>query len=482
MNITIPLNPQNKIPLYEQMIRYLRRAMEEGRLPPGERLPSKRALAEHLHVSISTVETAYAQLVAEGYLAARARSGFYVEQQLPGRVACFDDAPSAAVPNGAVHSAHPGPPVWEEPSSAEPVFDFSSNRVDAGRFPFSIWAKLMRQVLCEGSRLLEPGPPQGMEELRAAIALYLRSNRGLDVVPRQIVVGAGSETLMSLLVQLLGHSRVYGVEHPGYPKLYQILKSHGVPTRLIPMDEAGISISELERQGVSVVHVTPAHHFPLGLSMPAGRRAELLAWAAGGPERIILEDDYDSELRYEGRPFPPLASRDREGNVIYMGSFAKSLAPSFRMGYLVLPPRLAEQYARTLSFLSCTLPVIEQLTLARFLAEGYYERHLNRIRKCYRSRRDALTGALSASPLSARMTLSGGEAGTHLLLTLRDAEESLLTERARQAGIRMHGLSEYGHKVRDHNATLLLGFAGMQQQELLDAAHRLIKVWTDCLL
>ena len=483
MNITIPLDPNNKIPLYEQMIRYLRRAIEEGRLIPGERLPSKRALADHLRVSISTVETAYAQLVAEGYLTARARSGFYVEQQLPGRMPYCGNTPPTALQNGAVHpegEVQPSQPVWEETPSEEPVFDFSSNRVDAGRFPFSIWAKLMRQVLCEDSRrLLEPGPPQGMEELRMAISRYLRSNRGLDVVPRQIVVGAGSETLMSLLVQLLGHSRIYGVENPGYPKLYQILKSHGVPTRLISMDEAGILIPELERQGVSVVHVTPAHHFPLGLSMPAGRRAELLEWAARGNERIILEDDYDSELRYEGRPFPPLASLDREGKVVYMGSFAKSLAPSFRMGYLVLPPRLAEQYASTLSFLSCTLPVIEQLTLARFLAGGYYERHLNRIRKCYRSRRDALVGALSASPLSARMTLSGGEAGTHLLLTLRDAEESLLTERAWQAGIRVHGLSEYGYPARDNNATLLLGFAGMDQQELIDAAQHLIEVWAD---
>lgn len=467
MNITIPLDSENKEPLYEQIIRYLRNAIEKGELAPGDRLPSKRGLASHLQVSVSTVETAYAQLTAEGYLDARERSGFYVEHRLPIRI----------LKEGKEKARFNQP----EPSSRKPErpeFDFSSNRVDAGRFPFSTWAKLMRQVLCEDSRLLlDPGPPQGMDALRVAIARYLREDRGLDFSPEQIVVGAGSETLMSLLVQLLGHSRVYGVEDPGYPKLYRILKSHGVPTRLIPMDQEGLSICELERQGVSVVHVTPSHHFPLGTSMPVGRRAELLGWVHRGEERIILEDDYDSELRYEGRPFPPLAALDQTEKVIYMGSFAKSLAPSFRMGYLALPPLLAERYGRVLSFLSCTLPVIEQLTLARFLEGGYYERHLNRVRKCYRSRRDVLTTALSASPLAERMTLSGAQAGTHLLLTLHNASETDLVERARCAGIELHGLSEYGSSVGNRDATLLLGFAGMEEEMLVQGIKQLVVAW-----
>lgn len=512
MNITIPLQSRAKEPLYEQMIRYLRHAIEQGELAPGEKLPSKRGLAAHLQVSVSTVETAYAQLVAEGYLTVRDRSGFFVERLIPDGYSRYDipvrptsaddDYESRSAANEKQAQGHTVAPArheniptarraadddrtWSDPcvpsmEEDRVKFDFSSSRVDAGRFPFSTWAKLLRQVLCEDSRrLLDPGPPQGMLELRAAIARQLRANRGLAVSPEQIVVGAGSETLMSLLVQLLGHSRMYGVETPGYPKLYQILKSHGVPTRLIPMEADSISVHQLERQGVSVAHVTPSHHFPLGTAMPISRRMELLAWAVRESDRVILEDDYDSELRYEGRPSPPLALLDRGERVIYLGSFAKSLAPSFRIGYLVLPPTLAERYRNRLSFLACTLPVIEQLTLARFLSGGYYERHLNRIRKCYRARRDALSDALAASPLAGRLSLSGGEAGTHLLLTLQGLSEREMIERARRREVRISGLSEYGGEPEPHAATVLLGFAGMDEETLRQGAQRLISAWLD---
>lgn len=477
MLLTIPLDFEAKTPLYEQIVCFIRRAVEAGDVSPGTKLPSKRALAAHLRVSVSTVETAYGQLTAEGYLASRQKSGFYVER-LP--LSCIPGKGQDHLPMDTPFSGDVKGESKQFDSGLNPSydFDFSTNRVDTSGFPFSTWAKLMRQVLCEDSRrLLQPAPPQGTEALRRSIAGYLKAFRGMEISPHQIVVGAGSETLLSLVVQLLGHNRIYGVETPGYPKLYRILKSHGVHTRLIPMQPDGPSISALDAQGVGVMHVTPSHHFPLGISMPVSRRMELLAWADRGEGRVILEDDFDSELRYSGRPAPPLSLLDQKGRVIFTGSFAKSLAPSFRMGYLALPPALAERYRKKLSFLSSTLPVVEQLTLSRFMDDGYYERHLRRIRKRYRVRRDALAEALLESPLGDRITLSGGDAGTHLMVTLRGMGEETAVASARAAGIRVVGLSEYGGTPDPQNGQILLGFAGMDEAALQQGVQRLTEVW-----
>ena len=440
MLLTIPLDFEAKTPLYEQIVCFIRRAVEAGDVSPGTKLPSKRALAAHLRVSVSTVETAYGQLTAEGYLASRQKSGFYVER-LP--LSCIPGKGQGHLPMDTPFSGDVKGESKQFDSGLNPSydFDFSTNRVDTSGFPFSTWAKLMRQVLCEDSRRASCAAAGH----RSPATQHRRLFEGLsgDGDLSQSDCGwSGTETLLSLVVQLLGHNRIYGVETPGYPKLYRILKSHGVHTRLIPMQPDGPSISALDAQGVGVMHVTPSHHFPLGISMPVSRRMELLAWADRGEGRVILEDDFDSELRYSGRPAPPLSLLDQKGRVIFTGSFAKSLAPSFRMGYLALPPALAERYRKKLSFLSSTLPVVEQLTLSRFMDDGYYERHLRRIRKRYRVRRDALAGALLESPLGDRITLSGGDAGTHLMVTLRGMR------RRNGGGIRPRGRNPGGGFIR----------------------------------
>ncbi len=317
------LDSSQRRPLYEQLYRYIRGEIEAGRLAAGERLPSKRALAAHLKISVVTVEGAYGQLLAEGYLRSEPKRGFFVQ-------AVQEEHRS---PAPARTLSVPAPPTPALP------YDFSTSAVDIALFPFATWAKLMREVLSEQAAPLLASPhPQGLPALRRAIAEHLYRFRGIRADAEQIVVGAGSETLIGLLVQLLGREGGYGVENPGYTKTQRILTSCGAAVRPLPLDGQGLRVDALEEAGVRVVHVTPSHHYPLGIIMPVARRQALLRWAEAAPDRYILEDDYDSEFRFSGRPIPALQSLDGGERVVYLNTFAKSLAPSLRISYMVLPP------------------------------------------------------------------------------------------------------------------------------------------------
>ena len=299
-----------------------------GALPGGTRLPSKRQLAANLRVSQITVETAYGQLAAEGYIASEPRRGYFVQEQL-------------AVPVSEPQEpfAPPLPPI----SASEETYpyDFRTDFVDNGCFPFSTWARLSRSVLSEYSgALLRATDPCGAAELREEIVRYLHDFRGINVSPDNILIGAGSEYLMHLVIQLLGRDRVYALENPGYRKLYQIFAVNGVTVRPTPLDKHGLRADALAASDASVVYLTPSHHFPAGHGYDGcpptgnpslGRRKR--------PHRYIIEDDYDSEFRYASRPIPALGELDRTGRVVYVNTFAKSLAPGLRIGYLVLPMR-----------------------------------------------------------------------------------------------------------------------------------------------
>ena len=290
--LTYHLDPHSKTPLYEQLYRAVRADIMSGALAGGDRLPSKRQLAANLHVSQITVETAYGQLLAEGYLASAQRRGYFVQQQLA--VPAQTQAPRAAVPLSPAQEKHY-------------LYDFRTNIVDNGRFPFSTWARLSRSVLSEYSdRLLHATDPCGAVELREQIARYLYDFRGINVSPDNILVGAGSEYLMHLVIRLLGRDRVYGLEDPGYRKLYQIFDANGAAVCPLPLDKSGLRADALTASDASVVYLTPSHHFPLGTVMPAARRLEILRWASAAPDRYIIEDDYDSEFRYASRPIPAL--------------------------------------------------------------------------------------------------------------------------------------------------------------------------------
>ena len=294
--------------------------------------------------------------------------------------------------------------------------DLATGSLDRSYFPFTVWSRLMRQtILEEDTELLRAAPSNGAPALRRAIAAHLRQFRGMDVDPEQIIIGAGTELLYTLIIQLLGREKRYAVEDPGYGKIARIYQAHQVPLCRVGLDGGGLDITLLRRQPADVVHISPSHHYPTGIVMPITRRQELLRWAAEEPERYILEDDYDSEFRFVGRPIPTLFSVSENQRVIYLNTFSKTIAPSIRISYMILPPRLLARYREKLGFYACTVSSFEQYTLARFLEQGRYEQHLNRMKTRYRQKRDAVIDAIRRSPLSDRAEILEQDAGLHFL-------------------------------------------------------------------
>lgn len=463
--ITLNLDTESKSPLYMQLYSYMKQEMESGNIKCGEKLPSKRALSAHLKISIITVETAYAQLIAEGYITSKPGSGFYAED-----IAKTDKVSSDSE-------------IGEIFQKNLPIkYDFRTNRIDTSDFPFSTWAKLSREVLSEQSAdLLNACHHQGTLSLRTEIASYLREFRGMEVDPEQIVVGAGSEYLTGLIIQLLGRDNAYGVENPGYSKIYDIFSANTSRVFPIPMDEKGASAESITGFGINVLHVTPSHHFPLGIVMPVSRRQELLRWAYSREDRYIIEDDYDSEFRYAGRPIPTLQSMDKHGRIIYINTFTKSLAPSMRISYMVLPKQLCRKFTARLGFYSCTVPVFEQLTLAKFMKSRHFDRHINRMKKIYRQRRDILCKKISDCKLGSLVKISGCDAGMHLLLTVENGmKQNELLNSAAKEGARVYGLSGYySFPVANIPENIVVaGFSGLNEQLLVNGAEALERAWT----
>ena len=461
--LTYSMEDRGGLPLYEYLYQRIRADILEGALATGERLPSKRALAEHLRVSVITVENAYQQLEAEGYVHTLPKRGFFVSP--------VDRVPAAAVP--AAIAPEPAAPVWR--------LDLSRNQADTSRFPVATWARLTRQVLSEGV-FLAPVPHQGLLALRQAIADDLRDFKGMAVLPEQIVIGAGAEYLYLLLAQLLAPdgNAVFAVEDPGYPKIRQVYGKCGVRCRPVPLDRKGMDLEALTASGAAVAHISPAHHYPTGIITTIGRRQALLRWAEE-QGAIIIEDDYDSEFRFAGRPIPALQSIDTGGRVIYMNTFSQTISPSMRIGFMVLPPRLLEVYRRELGFYACTVPVLDQHVLARFLSGGYYEQHLSRMRKEYRARRDAVLAAFQASPFADRVKFSEQGAGLHFLLRLDTSlDDEALRRKAEGLGVRLAFLSEYAAVPQEnYGHTLVVNYGGLEPEQLEATTALLAEIFSE---
>ena len=417
--------------LYEHLCKCIKKDIIQGNLIPGEKLPSKRVFASNLGVSVITVENAYAQLVAEGYIYSMPKKGFYIADVGTLNVKKREPVLEAVMPRPEKEI------TW--------FADFSSNQTSSDLFPFTIWSRGVREILSDSRvELMKNSPCGGISDLRENIARYLWDFRGMSVRSEQIIVGAGTEYLYGLLIQLLGNDKVYGVENPGYRKLEKIYGSYGVPCEWISMDEAGIRVQELEEKNVDIIHITPSHQYPTGIVMPVSRRSELLQWAADKEDRYIIEDDYDSELRLSGQPIPTLQGMDVSDNIIYMNTFTKTLCSTVRISYMILPEKLVLRFYRQLSFYSCTVSNFEQYTLSRFIEEGKFETHVNRLRNHYRKKRDLLLEALKRSRLKDRVTVSGEEAGLHFLMHIRtEVPEEQVIEKARKRGIRLVPLSSY---------------------------------------
>ena len=454
--LTYELKKSPGVPLYEALYRCIRADILSGQLKPGQKLPSKRTLAQNLEVSKITVEGAYSQLLSEGYIRAQEKVGYFVE-----------DIPT-------FHAPATENPAAENAEFIPPRLDLTGSGTE--KFPFSVWSRLQREVMLDyGEQLLLPLPHQGVAALRQAIADHLHAFRAMRVDPANIIIGAGTDFLYNLLIQLLGREKTYAVEDPGYSKIHKIYAAGGVTCISVPMDAEGVLPHALGN--AQVLHLSPSHHFPTGRVTSVARRQELLRWAqrCGG---YIIEDDYDSEFRFDAHPKPTMQSLDRNGQVIYMNTFSKSLAPSIRISYMVLPAELMAQFRKNLGFYSCTVSSFEQYTLARFISRGYFEKHINRMRKYYKNRRNQVVSALGNSSFAEKLTIREEDAGLHFLLKVDTAmTDGELVRFCESKGVRLRTLSSYYHLPipEEDQHCLVINYAGLNLEEL----EQILAAWQD---
>lgn len=465
-DMTIRLRTDSDKCLYQQIYEHIRQEIREGKLLAGERLPSTRSLAEYLQVARSTVDYAYDQLLSEGYIEAKPYKGYFV-CRLEGIFTMEQremTEPEVSRPDS-------------EEDGAQAQIDFSPYGIDMTGFPFGVWKRITKNILNDSnSELFAQGEPQGDYDLRMTISRYLHSSRGVNCRPEQIIVGAGNDYLLLLLEKILGRHVGIAMENPTYKRAYRIFQSFAYRIYTVDMDDKGMRADKLLELPVRAAYVMPSHQYPTGAVMTIGRRAELLRWAEKEPDRYLIEDDYDSEFRYRGKPIPSLQSSDKRGKVIYIGTFSKAIAPAIRVSYMVLPESLLEVYRRDCSFYSCTVSRIDQRILNEFIRDGYFERHLNKMRMHYRAKHDLLLAELE--PFKKAFTISGEDAGLHLLLTAKgDVTEAQLLSAATEAGVKVYGMSENMVETDAPKATILLGFGSVSETDMKEGLHRLQKAW-----
>ncbi len=463
----IELNPSLKTPLYEQLYAALADEIRRGDRAPGTPLPGRRTMAAQQGVSVNTVDTAYQMLAAEGLAEPRPRSGFYVQKTY-----------------GMLHTRTPRrtpqPVVPVAPAEKDtPLFDLSTGSVDTALFPARSWGRIQKELLYQRPELLQRGEMQGDADLRSEIAHYLSDYRGVECTPEQIVVGAGIEYLLGCVAHLFGDCTA-AIENPGYSRTRAVLGNSGIACTLVDIDRDGLSVAALEESGASLCYLTPSHHFPTGVTMPATRRAQLLAWAAERPGRYILEDDYDSEFRFDTRPLPCLQGMaGADGPVVYLTTFSKSLAPGIRIACMVLPQNLLARYRRDFAAYANTVSRFEQQTLCEFMAGGYFTRHLARMRLAYKRRMETFAAALRAALPG--VELDGVHSGLHFLLTLPHAEsERAMVQAAARHGVRLRGLSEY-YMARPELCrpnTVVAGYSALKEDDIPAVAAALSAAWS----
>ncbi len=408
------LEKRGEASLYEYVYQQIRDDIVAGRITAGEHLPSKRAFASHLGISVITIENAYSQLLAEGYICSMPRRGYYV-CELP-------DAPVLALAAGDIdRDAVPvGPSAHDAMGQAERFDELSPSALEAAR----LWQSALRATLTseDEREIFSPAPAQGTARLRRAIAHHLRGTRGMNVNPDNIVIGAGAQLLDTMLVQLLGADKVYAVEDPGYLRLTRIYQAMGCEVRHVPLDAEGVDLSALQKTGTDVLHLMPSHQYPTGLVTSIARRYALLSWAAERPGRYLIEDDFDCEFRLAGKPIPALASIDAAQSVIYTNTFSKSLSSALRLAYMVLPDELMERFRRELGFYASSVSSVDQVALARLLESGDYERHVNRVRVRAREARDGLTALVRKAFPAGEVSIEHADAGLYCVVALAKDE------------------------------------------------------------
>ncbi|ACJ81847.1 PLP-dependent aminotransferase family protein [Bacillus paranthracis] len=463
MDLTIPLVLQNKTPIYLQIYEYMKREISHGSLRAGTRLPSHRNLAMQLNVSRITVESAYQQLLAEGYVESKPKRGIFVAEVDIDVIQKKQQIASSSTNN-------------KEKEQYD--YDCSQGLIDQKAFPITNWKRALHETLFQyENELFAKEDPQGELVLREHISKYLYHARGVHSSPDQIIIGAGTQPLLWLLLQLLGSKKEYGIENPGFHRIPAMIQSCGLPVHPIPLDDKGIHISALRESGSNVAYVTPSHQFPLGIIMPLSRRLELLKWA-NDCNGYIIEDDYDGEFRYIGKPIPSLQGLDSNERVIYMGTFSKSFLPSLRMGYIVLPPHLLKVYKELGGMFKQTVSTMQQLTFATFIQNGDWERHINRSRTLYKRKHISLIKSIK-SEMGNNVHILGEQSGLHIVLHVHNGmNEQELIHAAAKERIKLYPLSTYDsvYNVREESY-VLLGFGSIREECIKTVVKLLKKAW-----
>ncbi|MEG8979884.1 PLP-dependent aminotransferase family protein [Priestia megaterium] len=465
MKFTPLLNRKDDIPLYHQLYEYIKKEIVSSRVEVNDKLPSIRSLADYLNVSRNTVDMAYQQLLAEGYVESKPKSGLYVTNTR------FDLLQTDRKPTVFLH------PHSETKSC---TCDFRYGKVDSRLFPLNEWKKRYNESLqTYREALFTYQESQGEESLREEIATYLYQSRGVVCSKHQIVIGAGTQQSLSLLAQMLKQSiRDIAFENPCYDGASFVFKQHGFSLKPVSLNSKGINIQELYDSQTRAVYVTPSHQFPYGMIMPVSRRIELLEWA-NDCNGFIIEDDYDGEFRYKGSPIPSLQSLDSNGRVIYTGTFSKSFMPSLRISYFVLPEVLLKTYhEQRFSLYEQAVPTLHQQTLGLIMKNGEWNKHLRRVRTAYQLKHSTLLAALQKE-FNENITISGELAGLHILVRVHnDMNEQQLINAARKQGVSVYGTSRYWlTEVPKQKPHILLGFGSLWREEIEEGIRRLKKAW-----
>ncbi len=462
--------------LYVQIYQQIKQQIRSGSLPEHYRLPSKRQLAAQLHISVNTVSAAYSQLVSEGFLLSKPQRGFFV---------CPLDEliqhQSESLESDSIEETSVPAAFSSSPASSAIAIDFSINDVARDKFPFQVWRKAMNKCFNEyDPNLLTNTPPQGDEQLRQAIARYVYQARGVNCTAEQVIIGAGNENLLQMLSYILDSSCTIGMENPVYHKAMRFFQRMGHRVLSFPVDEQGLQVAPLKSLDNIAVYVTPSHQFPLGITMPVSRRIKLLNWSQEGTNRYIIEDDYDSEFRYHSRPIPALQSLDHNSLVIYLGTFSKSIAPSLRISYMVLPLPLLKQYLDQYLLFQSAVSRFEQKVLHEFIVSGHFETHLNKMRKLYRTRGQELIQALTV--FGDQLQIFGEGAGLYLTVQLKNGlTETAMCRRAMENGVKVYPISPYfsGTVPPEHQSKVLLGFGSLTAEQMQQGVALLREAWLD---
>ncbi len=463
--ITIYFDKNSMAPMYDQLYSHIKTLILSDELIANTKLPSKRKLSEHLKISIQTVETAYSQLVAEGYLYSVPKSGYFVEK---------------------IVKPYLSKPIIVKDTLVSTLneksykYDFQTNVVDQEKFPYQAWSKIEKSVSEEDIKgSLNHIDLMGYYLLRKEIAAYLYQYRGITSNPENILIGSGTDYFVMIIALLAKNNSLVGLEDPGYFKLEKLYKAFKVKTMAVQLDKSGFDIQSASKENIDIVHVTPSHQFPSGKVMPVARRMELLEWANKKTNRFIVEDDYDSEFRFQGNPIPAVKSMDYSGKVIYMNAFTKSMAPSLRISFMVLPDSALENLKNNFGFLTCPVSLFNQASLQRFMHSGLFERHLNRMKNIYKAKRDFLIDLIKKSQIGKYFQVIGSEAGLHFLLEANDnISETELVLLAKKNGVRVRGLQEYClYPVAGAKATIVLGYSAIATNSMSEAVKGLEKAW-----